>query len=536
MIDPIVGLARMARPRRNLFLNPYPTRVATFVMAVWLGATTGHAGEFPFVRPVQPAGRVQVMARRGAETLSPYATSPAIERSIDDSVDWIEVEVRMSRDGYHVLVGDEDLARSTDAKGLVSSMSLAELKRLDAGSWFAPRYAGTSILTLGEAFRLAKGRINLCLVCKDVSLPILLAEVIAAGMERQVIIAGHVDQLKRLRAMPDGERLALMLDSGGEGFTDAILNRLKPAVISISAPDATADRCRSLHARGMMVMARTIGVEDRPEVWATVIDAGADWILTDRPEEIVAREAIFAAGPSRVKVSHHRGASHYAPENTLQGFEKAARLGADFLEFDIRTSRDGVAFLLHDAMLDRTTNGRGPIRGMDSAEVAGLDAGSWFGRRFAGTPVPTLDSFLKAVPAGVELYVDAKDIEPDALVEALRKHGLIERSVVYQRPDYLATLRTIEPKLRRMPSLGSVSDLDGLAERLAPYAFDTRWTILSRPLVERSHARGILVYSDALGLNETAEQYRRAIDAGVDLIQTDHPIRVLREMSRRANP
>jgi glycerophosphoryl diester phosphodiesterase len=243
----------------------------------------------------------------------------------------------------------------------------------------------------------------------------------------------------------------------------------------------------------------------------------------------VAREILRRVAPSsRVKVAHHRGASRYAPENTLPAYEKAIRLGADFVEFDIRTTRDGIPFLLHDGRLDRTTNARGPIRDKTSAEVAQLDAGAWFGQPFVGTRVPTLDAFLKAIGSWAELYVDAKDIDPETLVAVLRAHNLIDRSVVYQHPDYLARLRSIEPRLRRMSPLGSESHIDVLADRLEPYAFDTRWNILSKALIDHCHARHVKVFSDALGPNESVASYRRAILDGIDLIQTDHPVRVLR--------
>ncbi|MDR3634520.1 MAG: glycerophosphodiester phosphodiesterase family protein, partial [Isosphaeraceae bacterium] len=267
----------------------------------------------------------------------------------------------------------------------------------------------------------------------------------------------------------------------------------------------------------------------RAAVWDRLIESGVDRLQTDRPEEILAREVLRRVAPaSRVKVAHHRGSSRYAPENTLPAYEKAIRLGADFVEFDIRTTRDGVPVLLHDARLDRTTTARGPIRDHESAEVAQLDAGAWFGRPFVGTPVPTLDQFLQTVGRRVELYVDAKDIAPETLVEALRSRGLIDRSVVYQSPDYLARLRAIEPRLRRMPPLSDPSHIDPLADRLEPYAFDTRWGLLSKPLIDRCHARGVKVFSDSIGLNESAASYRRAILDGIDLIQTDHPVRVLR--------
>ncbi len=230
-------------------------------------------------------------------------------------------------------------------------------------------------------------------------------------------------------------------------------------------------------------------------------------------------------------MAHHRGASRYAPENTLESLRKALALGADFVEFDVRTTRDGAFVLLHDASLDRTTSGRGAVRQRTAAEVATLDAGSKFGRPFAGAKVPTLDAFLDAAkPSGVSLYVDAKDIAPEALAEILSRHGLTDRAVVYQGAAYLEKLKAIAPDLRRMPPLSNPAQLDALAERVKPYAVDTRWTILSRPLIDRCHALGIKVFSDAIGANESVGKYQKAIADGLDLIQTDHPVRVLRAL------
>ena len=221
-------------------------------------------------------------------------------------------------------------------------------------------------------------------------------------------------------------------------------------------------------------------------------------------------------------------------ENTLPALEKSIRLGADLVEFDIRTTRDGRHVLLHDATLNRTTDGKGPVRNRTGAEIQRLDAGSWFGRPFRGTTVPTLDAFLDAAGRRVELYVDAKDITPEALADTLRKRGLTDRAVVYQSVEYLEKLRSISPEIRRMPPLGDPTKLEAVVDRVRPHAVDARWSILSKDLIDRCHARGILVFSDALELNESIASYRRAIRDGIDVIQTDHPLRVLRAIELEA--
>lgn len=86
----------------------------------------------------------------------------------------------------------------------------------------------------------------------------------------------------------------------------------------------------------------------------------------------------------------HRGAGAYAPENTLEGIREAARRGARAVEFDAKLSADGIVVLLHDATLDRTTNGRGDVAKATYAELARLDAGTWFGEPWRGARVPTL--------------------------------------------------------------------------------------------------------------------------------------------------
>src|SRR3954470_18661165 len=91
---------------------------------------------------------------------------------------------------------------------------------------------------------------------------------------------------------------------------------------------------------------------------------------------------VFAVG--------HRGASAYAPENTVAAFDEAVRLGAKGVEFDLRITADGNLVVLHDATVDRTTNGHGHVANMTRFDLLRLDAGSWMNRRFAGTRIPTL--------------------------------------------------------------------------------------------------------------------------------------------------
>lgn len=187
-------------------------------------------------------------------------------------------------------------------------------------------------------------------------------------------------------------------------------------------------------------------------------------------------------------------------------------------------------FLLHDSRLDRTTSGSGLLSTATSEVVAGLSAGVRFGREFAGVRVPTLETFLATVGRRAELYFDAKDIAPESLARALDRHGLADRTVVYQSPEYLLRLREIDPRIRALPPLRKARGPRGARGPVVPVC---RRRELEHPLrgtrraLPRAGHPGVL---DALGDHETIEDYRRAMDWGIDVIQTDHPLRLLRAM------
>jgi glycerophosphoryl diester phosphodiesterase len=483
---------------------------------------------FDFFEPVTPPRKFQTMVHRGMSSQAPENTRPAIELASEDGIEWAEVDVRLTSDEKHVLFHDEKLDGKSNGSGLVKYQTLAELKALDLGSWFAKRYEGERILTLAECLNAAKGHINLYLDCKDIDPELLVREVLAAGMEKQCVVFDDMKTLERVQALSEGKVAVMpkwdpsmpMFDKQG----------LQPAAIEIDADEVTPEICKSFHKAGIKVQAKVLNEWDKPEWWDKCLDAGVDWYQTDLPEELISHAVWKSGTKHRVQFSLHRGANHYAPENTLPAFEKAIRLGADFVEFDVRTTSDGKFYLLHDGSLDRTTNGQGAIRHHSSSEVAAMDAGSWFGKPFVGVKIPTLDQFLSVVKGKINLYFDAKDITPAELAKAVDKAGMAERTIVYQGPGYLLELKKIDPRIRAMPPLDGIEDVARFAADLKPYCVDAAWSALSKELIDSCHTNNIKVFSDALGRHENIEDYLAAIDWGIDLIQTDHPLRVIRAM------
>jgi glycerophosphoryl diester phosphodiesterase len=128
----------------------------------------------------------------------------------------------------------------------------------------------------------------------------------------------------------------------------------------------------------------------------------------------------FHAGAPRnmVDVIAHRGASAYAPENTLASFAKAIELKADWFELDVHLTKDGQVVVIHDGSLERVAGIKKNVRQLTLAEVRQADAGVWFGREFEGERIPTLGEALDLAKNRVGVYLEIKSDAPDKLLIA----------------------------------------------------------------------------------------------------------------------
>jgi glycerophosphoryl diester phosphodiesterase len=233
----------------------------------------------------------------------------------------------------------------------------------------------------------------------------------------------------------------------------------------------------------------------------------------------------------------HRGASAYAPENTLAAFDLAARMGVTHIELDVRETRDGQVVVLHDATLERTTNGRGPVADRTLAEVQRLDAGAWFGPAFAGERIPTLDAVLARYRGRLHVQVEIKgrsDTLPRAVVETIRRHGMSASvTVISFDAAQLEKVRALAPELVTGWLLGDVSaDTMVRARELGVSLVSLQASTVTADLVRRLHAGGFTVL--AWGV-ETEETMRDVVRAGADGIVIDFPDKLLAFLETRVD-
>jgi len=236
----------------------------------------------------------------------------------------------------------------------------------------------------------------------------------------------------------------------------------------------------------------------------------------------------------------HRGASAYAPENTLAAFRMAVEHGADGIELDAKLTADGQVVVIHDQTVERTTGAQGTVRDMKLADLKALDAGSFFSPAFAGEPVPTLEEVFEAVGQdlliNVEItnYASAMDALPDRIADLVLQYKLQDR-VVFSSFHPLNLIR-IRKRLPETPTailtdVGFRSKvLRALArQKFAPPFVHPYFTDVSAQSMSADHRanRRVNVWT----VNQPDEMLR-LFKIGIDGIITDDPRlakRVLKE-------
>jgi len=225
----------------------------------------------------------------------------------------------------------------------------------------------------------------------------------------------------------------------------------------------------------------------------------------------------------------HRGAGHMAPENTMAALRIGRSFGYRMFEIDAKLSGDGVALLMHDATLDRTTDGRGRVDARPFAALARLDAGSWHSAAYAGEGIPTLarvarwilanDAMLnieiKPTPGreretGAAVAIDARDAWRDAAVPPLLSSF---------SPVALEAAREAAAELPRALLLAELpDDWLGRCAALGCVAVDVHHSRLDAARIAQAHDASLRVL--AYTVNETARA-NALFDAGLDVLITD---------------
>jgi glycerophosphoryl diester phosphodiesterase len=237
-------------------------------------------------------------------------------------------------------------------------------------------------------------------------------------------------------------------------------------------------------------------------------------------------------------VSAHRGAADLAPENTLPSLEKALNLGIRMLEVDVRPSRDGVFYDLHDPRVDRTTNGKGLLSLMRSSRVDRLDAGFLYGGEFKGVKIPRVEEVVSKFHRRALLYFDVKEgVRLEELMKLLQPFGLQGKALFwFKDPREALKLKSRYPAYSLKVNAGTPEEVRSQAEQFSPDVVECSCSSYSEELYRACRTAGMKLMISFHGKEELYMQNPSAWKAEFLNIHNVKPLLpLLKERYRAGN-
>src|SRR5262249_9655482 len=238
---------------------------------------------------------------------------------------------------------------------------------------------------------------------------------------------------------------------------------------------------------------------------------------------------------SKVLIIAHRGNSSVAPENTLPAFQSAIDAKADLVELDYYHAADGVPVVIHDEILDRTTNAE-DIFGMpklvvgsySSAELKKLDAGTWFDEKFVNVRIPTLVESLDLIQSGSVTLVERKQGDAETVVRLLKEKNLLDKVVVQAFDwNYVAKCRELAPNLALATLSGKPAAPEQIEAAAATGADVIVWDHqkIGRREIEQIHKLGKKAWAYTI---DDVEKAKQLVAAGLDGVITNKPAEMIK--------
>jgi glycerophosphoryl diester phosphodiesterase len=237
-----------------------------------------------------------IWAHRGASAAAPENTMAAFRAAAAAGADGIELDVHLSRDGVPVVIHDETVERTTDGRGAVARMGLAQLQQLDAGAWFAPAFAGETVPTLEAVFAWAAHRLRLNVEIKAVSAGLAVVELLRAYPQVRVLISSFDHTLlEQLRWQNPDLPLGFLVDS--RFWRRAVLRAVGCRAESVHPRFDLLSRplLADCQRHGLAVHCWTV---DRPDLCSSLRRQGVAGVFTNDPDRIVRHLRNFVGQPS----------------------------------------------------------------------------------------------------------------------------------------------------------------------------------------------------------------------------------------------
>jgi len=240
-------------------------------------------------------------------------------------------------------------------------------------------------------------------------------------------------------------------------------------------------------------------------------------------------EVGFRAPNQTTYVIAHRGAHQNIPENSLAAYKKAIDLGCDFVEIDVRTTKDGHFVSVHNANVEKYVSGvSAEVKDLTLAELKSLDIGEKIGAEWKGTQIPTFEEILQLCQGKIGIYLDLKDAPVDELMLLIKKYNMESDVIWYVPASYFLKMNNVETLFGSsfiMPDPGEEANLDLVLQKLQPKVVATDMSVLSKSFIEKCHRKNVKVFVDEK--KGTTEEWKMILEWGTDGIQTDDPERII---------
>ncbi|MDE3252343.1 MAG: glycerophosphodiester phosphodiesterase family protein [Bacteroidota bacterium] len=233
----------------------------------------------------------------------------------------------------------------------------------------------------------------------------------------------------------------------------------------------------------------------------------------------------------------HRGDHVSAPENTVKAYENAIQHGADYIEIDLRTSKDSALVIMHDATVNRMTDHKGKVSEFLLDSLRKMKVYNKEHPEFGSYHIPDFAEVLRLAKNKIHIYLDFKDASVKQAYQAIRNAGMEKQVIVYiNSMQQLYDWRKIAPHMPLMISLpGNIKHGQDLKNLLLKYSFDLldgSYTDYNTELLTAASQKNIPVWPDIQSADENPAIWHIPVSMGIRGLQTDHPEELIRYLTQ----
>lgn len=234
----------------------------------------------------------------------------------------------------------------------------------------------------------------------------------------------------------------------------------------------------------------------------------------------------------------HRGDHVIYPENTLEAYREAIKNEVDYIEIDLRTTKDSELVSMHDGNVNRMTSAKGPVNSFTLAELLAMKIKSRDTTATETYSIPTFKQILKLCKNKINIYLDFKNADPAAAYQMIKDYGMEKQVIVYINSEaQFAGWRKAAPKMPLMLSLPdsvkSVAGMQTFINKYYPDLLDGGYNHYTKEMVALADAMHLPVWPDIQSAGEGPVEWDKALQKGLKGLQTDHPAALVKYLKEK---